>query len=163
MSTSPGAASRARKRFTESEGREVTASAYRGRDRALTARNQKSTAFAPWLIRIAIAYPWGWLGSVYAVWLIAWFTLGRRPRPLLDDPKHIGGVVDFAHTTTIFCFMLAPPALFAGLLASISLRFVSKAPWRVALFWFSAVALSWILAVIYARLDPGRVVAWYVD
>jgi hypothetical protein len=116
-----------------------------------------------WFIRIGLLYPWGWLSTVYAVWLVAWTALGRRPRPLLDDPKHLGGVVDVAHTASIYVFLLALPILFASLAAALALRFIEKAPWRTALLWLAALLFSWIIGVGFARLDPGHVIAWYLD
>jgi hypothetical protein len=116
-----------------------------------------------WFIRVGLVYPWGWLGTVYAVWLLAWAGLGRRPRPLLDDPKTLGVWVDLAHTASIYVFLLALPILFASLTAALSLRFIEKAPWRTALLWLAALQLSWIVAVGFARIDPGHVIAWYLD
>jgi hypothetical protein len=129
----------------------------------LTARSRAPKNLLTWVLRIGVAYPWGWLATVYAVWLIAYASLGRRPRPLLDYPKHLSGVVEFLHTASVYCFLFALPALFAGLTAAVSLRVVKRAPWRTALAWLGAVLLSWTAAVAYIRLDPGRVVAWYID
>jgi hypothetical protein len=116
-----------------------------------------------WLVRAGVMAPWVWLTSVYAVWLIACVQLGRRPRPLLDDPKHLGGWVDIPHTLSILLFMLAFPLLGAGLGAALWIGIFGRAKWKVALLSFGALLLSWTMAFAVGRLNPGRVIAWYLD
>jgi hypothetical protein len=116
-----------------------------------------------WLVRAGVISPWIWLSTVYTVWLIAWVQLGRRPRPLLDDPKNLGGWVDIPHTASVLLFMIAFPLLGAAVGAALSLGVFGKGKWNVALLSFGALLLSWTAAFAVARLDPGRVVAWYLD
>lgn len=116
-----------------------------------------------WLIRVGVVYPWGWLASVYVVWLIAWAALGRRPRPLLDDPKTLSDWVNVPHTISVWLLMLAVPMLGTALAATLTLAFSRAMKWGVALAWLAVLQLSWLLAVLTARFDPGHVIAWFVD
>jgi hypothetical protein len=100
---------------------------------------------------------------VYAVWLIAQATLRRAPRPLLDDPKNLGGWVDIAHTASVLLFLLALPILVASVAAVLWRGALRRTPWKNALLWLALLQLSWITAGLIARLDPGHVVAWYLD
>jgi hypothetical protein len=112
---------------------------------------------------VGVVYPWAWLGSVYAVWAIAGLVIGRWPRPLLDDPKTLGGWVNLPHTVSVLILALAMPALGTSVAAALTLGFSRKMKWSAAFSWLSALLLSWTLAVGLARLDPGRVIAWFVD
>jgi hypothetical protein len=112
---------------------------------------------------MGVIAPWVWLTSVYAVWLIACVQLGRRTRPLFDDPKLLGGWVDGPHTASIWLFMLAFPALGAGLGAALWIAVFGKPKRIVGLQYLGVMLLSWTLAVVVARVDPGRVIAWYLD
>jgi hypothetical protein len=114
-------------------------------------------------VRIGLAYPWLWLCSVYAVWLAAWATLDRQPRALLDDPKNIAGWVDAVHTASIILFMLALPIWAASVIAVFWRGFLKRAEWKNVLLWLVVLQLSWTLAVVVVRVDPGHVVAWYLD
>ena len=116
-----------------------------------------------WLVRAGIFAPWVWYASVYLVWLVAWLTLGRRPRPLLDDPKHLGGWVDVAQTLSVGLFLLSFACFGAGFVVTILLGFLRRTTWQSAFLRLGALLLSWILAVGFGRLNLGYVVAWYVD
>src|SRR5690606_30352962 len=42
------------------------------------------------------------LVAVYGSWAVAWAQLGRRPRPSMDDPRHIGGLATDVHTFSVW-------------------------------------------------------------
>ena len=118
---------------------------------------------AVWLL--AFLYPVWLLGSFYLTWLIAWVQLGHRPRPMLDDPKAIGGVLDIAYYIPGILLMLVPVLAPLGLVASffcpINARRGVRHSWRAA-FAALYVALC-ALALLTLRSDPGRVVEWWFD
>jgi hypothetical protein len=112
---------------------------------------------------VSVCYPWLWLGSVYATWLVAHISLGRNPRPLLDDPKHIVGAVSTIHAASVALLMPLVPVGFASVVAGVWLGASRRLHWNAVGTWLSALVLSWLFAVIYGRMDPGRVLAWFID
>jgi hypothetical protein len=106
---------------------------------------------------LTVAYPWLWLGSVYTTWVVARVSLGRSPRPLLDDPKST------AHSVSVALLMLLLPIGFSSILAGVWLGASRRLHWNAVGTWLSALVLSWLVAVLYGRMDPGSVLAWFVD
>ncbi len=58
---------------------------------AATARPGRRLEAASWACSLQ---PVVMLFYLYATWVTAWMVLGHCPRPSLDDPKHIGPVVE---------------------------------------------------------------------
>ena len=119
--------------------------------------------FATWLV--AYLFPVWFVASFYMTWLIAWIQLGHIPRPMLDDPQSIGGLMDIAYLVPGLMFLLMPVLTPLGLVASFfcplrkspSHRFSNRAL-HVALY----VALC-AFALVFLREDPGQVVEWWID
>lgn len=116
----------------------------------------------PW-VALSLAYPWIWLSSVYATWLVARVSLGRSPRPLLDDPKLLGAAVSSAHSLAVLLLMLLMPSGVLTVAAALWLGWSGRLSWHTVGSWLSALLLSWFAAALYGGLDPGRVLAWFVD
>jgi hypothetical protein len=112
---------------------------------------------------VAVAYPWLWLSTVYVTWLVARVSLGRNPRPLLDDPKLLSDTVGTAHALSVALLMLLLPIGFSSIAAGLWLGASRRLHWSAVGTWLSALALSWMMAVIYGRMDPGHVLAWFID
>jgi hypothetical protein len=110
-----------------------------------------------------VTYPWLWLCSVYATWLVARISLGRSPRPLLDDPKHLADAVSTTHSVSVALLLLLLPIGFASIATGLWLGLTRRLHWSAVGSWLSALVLSWLMAVIYGRMDPGRVLAWFID
>ena len=104
---------------------------------------------------------------LYSTWLAAAISLGHWPRPSRDDPKYINSVVSFLHTATAFAFLFA----FLGLafpVASLIIDFISPAWYRRHIRWNSALLfgmalLSFAILSITLKLEPGRVMDWFMD
>ena len=118
---------------------------------------------AAWLF--VYLYPAWLVLSFYAVWLLAWHELGHRPRPMLDDPKSVGGVLTaFGNLPGIF--LMAGPVF-----APLGLASCFLLPGRMTLdsrlfFGFALVVLY--VALVAATLnflwwDPHQVVEWWFD
>ena len=69
-----------------------------------------------WLALVAntaLIYPLIALATLYAEWLLAWYVLGHRPRPSLDDPKFIVGSNWMHPFVTIVILGMVPFLFFA--------------------------------------------------
>ncbi|MGB2500738.1 MAG: hypothetical protein ACPIA2_13635, partial [Mariniblastus sp.] len=116
-----------------------------------------------WLL--AFLYPIWLLGSFYLTWLIAWVQLGHRPRPMLDDPKSIGGIVDIAYYIPGILMtlmpVLAPMGLAASFFCPINARRGLRHAWRAAFAVLYVVLCA--IAFLTLRFDPDRVLEWWID
>lgn len=119
--------------------------------------------FAAWLC--VFLYPAWIVLSFYAVWLLAWYELGHRPRPMLDDPKSIGGMLTVLYYLPGIFLMVGP------IFALLGLASCFLAPGRMKLD--SRVFFGFALTVVYVGLwtlttnflwwDPHQVVEWWFD
>lgn len=129
---------------------------------AETAERQSPSLPKLWrrLERIVWSYPLVMLMAFYGTWIIAWVSLGHRPRPMLDDPKSIGAAVNVACLVTYGVLMLLPGVAVGGFL----LQFLVPARHRN-----ERIRCAMLLVVIYfalvafLRLDPLSVVEWFMD
>lgn len=112
---------------------------------------------------LSVCYPWLWLASVYVTWVVARVVLGRFPRPLLDDPKNIVGAVSTVHAISVALLMPLLPLGFASVVVGVWLGASRRLHWNAVGTWLSVLVLSWLFAVIYGRMDPGHVLAWFID
>jgi hypothetical protein len=119
--------------------------------------------FMVWLL--AYLYPVWLVGSFYLTWIIAWAQLGHRPRPMLDDPKSVGGILDIAYYVPGILVMLMPVLAPIGLAASFFCPITTRRDLRHALR--AAFAILYVvfcaIALLTLRSDPGRVVEWWFD
>ena len=118
---------------------------------------------AIWLL--AFLYPIWLVSSFYLTWLIAWVQLGHRPRPMLDDPKSVGGILDIAYYVPGVLLLLMPILVPVGLAASffcpINARPGQRHAWRAAFSVLYVVLCA--IALLTLRSDPVRVVEWWFD
>ncbi len=116
-----------------------------------------------WLL--AFLYPVWLLGSFYVTWMIAWVQLGHRPRPMLDDPKSVGGILDIAYYVPGILVMLMPVLAPIGLAASFFCPITTRRGRRHVLGAAFAILYVVLCAIVLLTLrsDPGRVVEWWFD
>jgi hypothetical protein len=115
-----------------------------------------------WLV--AFFYPVFAALCFYTSWIVAWICLGHVPRPMLDDPKNIGGVMDLAYSVSVFAFFSAPiltPVCFVSCFFS-PIRFIRNGLMQRLFLSFVYLALC---AAVFAtiRFDPGRILEWWFD
>ena len=106
-------------------------------------------AFHPLLLPIAL----------YATWITAYATLGRVPRPSLDDPAQIGGAVDivgFVAAILIYHWQITTIISIAVLLC---LPLAAVTLMRTFLTMTGLYLLTWWLF----ETDPGSVACWFYD
>ena len=98
-----------------------------------------------------------------ATWLAGRVSLGHWPRPSLDDPKGIGGLVDIPYHLTAFLLIAGLPAFGAGVFGLLFRAYHDEAQRRNLLLVSAGSVACMILAVVVLRWDPLGVVAWYAD
>lgn len=115
-----------------------------------------------WIAMMTAPGPlWG-LGVTLVLYLGAWATLGRRPIPMLDDPKDVsipirllgyaGGVLQLA--SLFFPLISISCAIAAGVMHR------SWRPW----IWIVLSALAFVaISAIWIRMDPWRMLEWEGD
>jgi hypothetical protein len=127
----------------------------------------KSGTVEKWIRRCILAYPVLLPAALYATWVIARLSLGRWPRPSIDDPKYINMVVSCAHSFVSYLVLFGLPifvvlAVFAlgwGLL-----RCILKRPhgMRLAVCAFLSMVLL-VVAIRFIYWDPLSVFNWFLD
>lgn len=121
--------------------------------------------FVKWIIwLVAFFYPVIAAICFYSSWLVAWVCIGHMPRPMLDDPKSIGGVMDFAYLISMLALLSAPvltPLCFFSSFSRPTQTTRSRWLERICL----PIVYIAICGSIYAtiRFDPGRIVEWWFD
>jgi hypothetical protein len=111
---------------------------------------------------VALIYPLTLASGFYVDWLAAWYLLGHKPRPTLDDPKQIAGL---AGVETAFGFFLLAMSLATCLGFVVTGVYGVKGQFRVrelverlilfVVFWVGTCALLVV--------DPGGVLYWWLD
>jgi hypothetical protein len=118
------------------------------------------------LVAWTIAYTYPLLAAIcfYSSWLVAWVMLGHVPRPMLDDPKSIGGVMDFAYVVaglSLISFPILTP-LFLCSSFFCPLRFSKHQVFQGLILALAYICMSAAIAMTI-WYDPGSVVEWWLD
>ncbi len=101
---------------------------------------------------------------VYFCWLLGWILLGHRPRPSIDDPKYIGGAMDFVYNIGLLLVVLLPPMSVGGLALAILCPIRSLRERRFGKLVITlANAFMFYCVWELVKLDPGRVFEWFFD
>jgi hypothetical protein len=119
-------------------------------------------------VRIAIAiatwYPASVPALIYANWIVACLDLGRFPRPMLDDPKHVGMLTPVFHWFSVWSIFGGFYVFWAAVAFLLIALVLPKQPERKRLGLRVALSLLSVAALYgWAQLDPGSVVEWYLD
>lgn len=112
-----------------------------------------------------MAYPFVLLASFYATWIAGRLTLGHWPRPSLDDPKSIGGLVGVPYGLTVVLLSLGLFVFAFLVIATICEAMMSEdRDLRKRALTVSLKAVIFMVAVIgLSLLDPFGVSAWFMD
>lgn len=123
-----------------------------------------------WLIAAGSTglYPLVFLCLVYLHWLVAWASLGHRPRTYGDARRSINNITSAMFDTERW---MIEHSLWVFLLSGFLLFFAAVwAPWRylgrarLPLFLLVPLTpLAWCLPLLLIRLDPGGVFDWLFD
>jgi hypothetical protein len=109
---------------------------------------------------LAWGYPLLLVSSFYSTWIIAWISLGHRPRPMRDDPKHIGIEVDIPYLISGLLLIGIPVAVLLGLALQL---LVARRSRSQKLLWSLLLIVLWSLTIAFLRWDPWLVGEWYMD
>jgi hypothetical protein len=107
----------------------------------------------------ALVSPLLLVAGFYGAWVLAWFTLGHRPRPSLDDPSDVLGAAYYASGLPV---LFGPVGAIVGLCSIVLLALTHRLHARV-LLWTMVLAALWAGAIGLARWDPLQVVNWWFD
>ena len=101
---------------------------------------------------------------IYINWIVAWVELGRYPRLMLDDPKHVGRLGPVFHWFSVWSIVLGFWVFCAALALLLIALFLPRLKEKKRIALRLATALVSIAAVyVWFGLDPGRVIEWYFD
>ena len=122
------------------------------------------------MLLLAIAYPLLLLGSLYGCWLAARFELGHWPRPSLDDPKGVGGVVDPLYAAFALFLFSWPVGAAVSVIICVYLLLghfnrAAENRWRASsvLLGTACVLGAWGAMFVLLAWDPLGVLYWYMD
>lgn len=101
---------------------------------------------------------------MYANWLVAGYQLHRRPVPMHDDPKVIGGIASAMYSVssplTVFLGWTLVCAIGLLLLITVWPRQFDR---KNAIKKLCVSVGSALLVLLIFKCDPCRAVEWYVD
>ena len=127
----------------------------------------KSETVERWIRRCTLAYPVLLPAALYGTWVIARLSLGRWPRPSIDDPKSINMVVSCAGSFVFFLVFVGLP-IFAVLAVFVLgwglLRCLLKRPRGMRLVGCACLSMVlMVVAICFLYWDPLSVLNWFMD
>jgi hypothetical protein len=96
---------------------------------------------------------------IFLEWSVAWWTLGHRPVPMVDDPKGIGGVVPVLHWTSKISLLSLILIFPWASLHWIGRHGGSRTGQMVALGCF-LLPLSTLVVLCISNFEP---ISWWLD
>lgn len=113
------------------------------------------------LLAAGTAAPFVALGLLYGEWLLAWWSLGHRPRSSIDDPKWIAGSSWMHDLTGLGLLTFIPLGVLSLALAG---HFLLEPSTRRPLARPCLVLLAvWAAAGVLFFSDPWSVFYWWGD
>lgn len=102
--------------------------------------------------------------SVYIAWVAAYFQLGRRPMPSMDDPKFIGGPATAVYNAMGWIILISLATWIVGMgmniVMSLLPRTENRGAWTLKFVGgFAMVALY----LLFIRFSPGEAGSWFLD
>jgi hypothetical protein len=111
---------------------------------------------------VSLFLPFLVAASLYGEWLLAWWSLGHRPQPSLDDPKGIVGS-SWMHGYTALAIASSILAALTAVCLNVAEIFVNRPPIAGGLIRVNAIVLSWSALFLLLHFDPGAVLYWWFD
>ena len=116
---------------------------------------------------VASFYPLSMLALVYLTYIVGAVSLGRLPRPMLDDPKGLGESVRLLMWITLLNFPVTWLAMGLNVLGcALDYAQAPRRRRRVGLrsLYHLAIAIGcWVVVILTLAVDPGRVLEWFLD
>lgn len=117
------------------------------------------------LLRFVYFYPALVVSFIYIAWGLSSLALGRAPRPYRDYPDNV--LISFFEYGAFLMILLVPIAIPGGMFVAFrypfgnTSRFNATGRVRVVSLMFSLMLTFGAWSLI--RLDPWRVMDWYMD
>lgn len=125
----------------------------------------RERAWPGWLAVAALGHPFTTVLLIHATWFAARLGLGRWPVLFRDDPTSVNPFVTGLYDVSGFALigfgvvaLAYPVLLLTSIFAWLRRRVRAGVPLLIA-----ASALGWIAAFVYIRLDPWRIIDWFMD
>ena len=101
---------------------------------------------------------------MYGSWIVAWAVIGHAPREMLDDPKHIGGIMDIFYLASVLLILPWPLLAIVGFFVTFVCPIKTKHNRPVFVLTLSGLYIL-MCAIAYGILmvDPGRIFSWWCD
>jgi hypothetical protein len=117
-----------------------------------------------YVTRLLCAFPLLLLACFYGTWLAGRAALGRWPRLIFDDPKHIKGGMMWMYNVTYYLITFGIPLFCLSLLAVGAIVLIRRREgWRKRLIELGIAIFLFFWLVLFARWDPQSVMEWYFD
>jgi hypothetical protein len=121
------------------------------------------------IVSLSLAPLWTTLFMI-ATWFAAWAQLGHRPKPSIDDPKSIHGLVDLCYGGAMFWIVALPGCvLLAPFLSVALLRPINRGRHpiqTIARRFFlpaAASALSFVAMIHVPDMFAKELAVWFLD
>ena len=102
--------------------------------------------------------------AVYVSWFAAYYQLGRRPLPSMDDPKFIGGTSTAIYEIVAWVILVSLVLWALGMITNVVIavlpRTEKRRPWLLGIAG-GIVGLSVLVAMM--RYSPGNACSWILD
>ena len=118
-----------------------------------------------YVTRALCGFPLLLLASFYATWIAGRIALGHWPRPNVDDPKGIAGLLmAWFYTLTGGLAAIGIP-LFGLAIFAVTLISIADRPegWRSRMVEVLVALVLLIGFVVFCLWDPHSVLTWYMD
>jgi hypothetical protein len=119
------------------------------------------------MARLGMVLAWAWsvlpVGCLYLAWLSAWFIIGHRPRPMIDNPHQINVLVTALSALAILSGTSFPVGLGAGIFLTIWWVHDQRGSTRMATFLILLLFACHIASLALIIADPVHVLEWLLD
>ena len=127
----------------------------------------KSGTIEKWIRRCILVYPVLLPAALYVTWVIAGLSLGRWPRPSIDDPDSINMVVLYVRFFVFFLIFIGRPIFVVLAVLALGwglLRCLLKRPHGMRLAGFACLSMVlMVVAIRFVYWDPLSVYKWFID
>jgi hypothetical protein len=101
---------------------------------------------------------------MYATWVAGRLALGRWPRLMYDDPKHIEGGLMWLYDVTVTLIYFGLPFFPLALFVLALFCFIKRPDrWKARLAELGAAAVLFACFILFCYWDPQSVVEWLGD
>jgi hypothetical protein len=110
-------------------------------------------------------YPLLSLVLFYVCWVVGRLELGYWPVSVLDDPKYIGGMMDYVYfPSALFIFYAFWPIVVSSIVFQVVVFYRNISDWRSHVVHVFIAQATLGVSILYSMyFDYGRVIEWFWD